>query len=210
MLVRHPTPHPPGCWRVKDTQRLCTGERQDLLTIVVSLPVMLVIEVGDESLSDSNVTNANDMIWDFPKTLSSSREQATNEENVTYDLVGLALIHPSTSTAHFTTRYTLEGHSNTKIYTYDGMLHGGFTVEEPDAKFETHISGKNADIPDGFRVYAATYCLRGGTLAHDLFFAQRIHALANIFNLHVLSQSLDMMPTISFHNRTLVEMDPID
>jgi hypothetical protein len=107
MLVRHPTPHPHGCWCVKDTQRLCTGERQDLLTIVVSLPVMLVIELGDESLSGSNVTNANDMIWDFPKTLSSSREQATDEENVTYDLVGLALIHPSTSTAHFTTCYTL-------------------------------------------------------------------------------------------------------
>jgi hypothetical protein len=120
---------------------------------------MLVIEVGNESLSSSNVTNANDLIWDFPKTLSLSKEQATNEENITYDLVGLALIHPSTSTAHLTTCYALEGHSNTEIYTYDGMLHRGFTVEEPDAKFETHISGKNADIPDGFQVYATTYLL---------------------------------------------------
>jgi len=72
------------------------------------------------------------------------------------------------------------------------MLHGGFAVEEPD----------------GFRVYAAAYCLRGGTLAQDLFFTQRTHALANIFNLHTLSQSLDILPTLSFHDRTLIEMDP--
>ena len=133
----------------------------------------------------------------------------TNQENITYNLVGLALIHPSTSTAHFTTHYPLEGHANTKIYTYDGMLHGGFTVEEPDANFETHISGKNMKIPDSFRVYAA-YCLHGGTLAQDHFFTQRTHVLANIFNLHTLSQSLDILPTLSFHDRTLIEMDPID
>ena len=209
-LVRHPNPHPHGCWRVKDTQRLCTGERQDLLNIVVSLPVMLVIEVGEENFCGSTVANANDMLWDFPKTLSSSTEQATDQENITYDLVGLALIHPSTSTAHFTTRYALEGHVNAKIYTYDGMLHGGFAVEEPDAKFETHISGRNVKLPDGFRVYAAAYCLRGGTHTQDLFFTQRTHALANIFNLHTLSQSLDRLPTFSFHDRTLIEMDPID
>ena len=209
-LVRHPTPHPHGCWRVKDTQRLCTGERQDLLNIVVSLPMMLVIEVGDESFSGSAVANANDMIWDFPKTLSSSTEHTTDQENITYDLVGLALIHPSTSTAHFTTRYTLESHANTKIYTYDDMLHGGFAVEEPDAKFETHIYRKNVKIPDGFRVYAAAYCLRGGTLAQDRFFTWRTHALANIFNLHTSSQSLNILPILSYHVRTLIEMDPID
>jgi hypothetical protein len=176
---------------------------------------MLVIEVGDESFSGSTVANAsaNNMIWDFPKSLSSSTdlEQVTDQENIiTYDLVGLALIHPSTATAHFTTRYALEGHANSKIYTYDDMLHGGFAVEEPDAKFETHISGKNAKIPDGFRVYAAAYCLRGGTLAQDLFFTQRTHALANIFNLHTSSQSLDILPILSYHVRTLIEIDPID
>jgi hypothetical protein len=52
--------------------------------------------------------------------------------------------------------------------------------------------------------------LHGGTLAQDLFFVQRIRALASIFNLHVVSQSLDMMPTISFHDHTLIEMNPMD
>jgi hypothetical protein len=64
-LVQPQTPHPHGCWRVKDTERLCTGERQDFLNIVVSLPVMLVIEVGDENMFGSTVANANDMIWNF-------------------------------------------------------------------------------------------------------------------------------------------------
>jgi len=102
--------------------------------------------------------------------------------------------YPSTSTAHFAARYTLgsDSDANAKIYTYDGMLHGGFSVEESE----------------GFKVYTAVYCLQGGTLAQDRFFTQRTHALANIFNLHTTSWNLDILPTLGFRDPTLVEMDP--
>jgi len=78
-LVRHQTPHSHGCWRIKDTKRLCPGKRHDLLDIVVSLPVMLMIEVGDELFASSNGVNANEMVWDFPETLSPSTEQVTGQ-----------------------------------------------------------------------------------------------------------------------------------
>ena len=38
------------CWRVKDGQILCPGTRKQVHDLVVSIPVILGIEVGDESV----------------------------------------------------------------------------------------------------------------------------------------------------------------
>ena len=34
------------CWRVRNKERLCSGERQDSYDIVVSLPILLIVELA--------------------------------------------------------------------------------------------------------------------------------------------------------------------
>jgi hypothetical protein len=42
-----------SCWRVKDAKVWCPGRCQDITDLVVSIPVVLTIEVGDESVGSN-------------------------------------------------------------------------------------------------------------------------------------------------------------
>ena len=58
------------CWRVKDGQVLCPGTRKDIHNLVVSIPVILGIEVGDESVGRNRHRGAKRQHWDFPGTIT--------------------------------------------------------------------------------------------------------------------------------------------
>jgi hypothetical protein len=47
--TKNPTPNA-SCWRTTEGEQLCTGRRQDIRELIVSIPVVLAIEVGDESV----------------------------------------------------------------------------------------------------------------------------------------------------------------
>ena len=82
-------------WRVKDGVPMCPGEREDIRSIVLSLPLLLTFEVGD----------AAQHTWDFPPSISLLAE----DDGLTYELVGLGLTNLEGN--HFTARYLSGDHS---------------------------------------------------------------------------------------------------
>lgn len=106
------------CWRMKNSQILCPGSRKDVHDLVVSIPVILGIEVGDETAGRNRRCGAKRQHWDFPETITPDSKEAAIEFKIIYDLVGFILV--DTQGTHFIARYTTH---DRKIYTYDGMRH---------------------------------------------------------------------------------------
>jgi len=158
-LDREHTRRKEGCWRAEEGIKKCHGRREDIQCLVVSLPVMLVLELGDESRS-------RELRWDFPPTLLPLTKHEADVDGIVYDLVGLALLStPETDSGseeengflhnpHFIARYASADHS--KIYTYDGTFHNGFRVKEPASRFTqrcitceaVHKPRKNSSLPE--------------------------------------------------------------
>jgi hypothetical protein len=182
---RTPTPSRYGCWRVRDAQKQCEGRREDIKDLVLSLPILLVIELGNESSLTGGYKDEIP-IWDIAPTLTVLTKSAAEKDGLIHDLVGLALIGHSGT--HFIARHASRDHS--VIYTYDGMKNGGFCMEEPNAKFATHVSGNKIQLPTGFKVWAAFYHLRGGSNAQDKFFETQKHSLGKRKRLRKVSLNL--------------------
>ena len=67
------------CWHVKDSQILCPGTRKDVHDLVVSIPVILGIEVGDETAGRNRHRGAKRQYWNFPETITPDSEEAAIE-----------------------------------------------------------------------------------------------------------------------------------
>ena len=144
-----------SCWRVKEGKRLCSGTRRNLQDLIVSIPIILAIEVGDESVGLNRHSGSKRQHWDFPPTISPDSKTAAKNFGVIYDLVGFTLVNNEGT--HFTARYA--SHNRKKVYTYDGLMHKGYPLEEHPATFRTHMSGHNVKLPEGFSIWQAYYHL---------------------------------------------------
>jgi len=191
-----------SCWRIKDGIPLCPGKRMDNRYLVVSLPLLYSVEIGDERITCQDATK-DLQIWDFPPTLMPDTDFSAENYGLIYDLVGLALRNLEGN--HFIARYASIDRGT--IYTYNDMEHKGCPVEEPGAKFSTHMFGKNIHLPDGFVVYQVFHLLRGGAKAQDKFFDLRTSALTNRFNFHFSTSNLDKIFSMTYHSEDFVKLD---
>ncbi|KAG6807065.1 hypothetical protein H0H92_008945, partial [Tricholoma furcatifolium] len=168
------------CWRVQAGEVFCTGTRTDFEKLVVSIPLILRVEIQDESLSHAEIERQS---WNFPQTLAV-------DNTTSYSLIGLGLINDAAN--HFIARYTFDG----SIYTYDGMAHNGMAILEPEATLSSHLAGAAPSLPNNFRIHQVFYSLNGGLEMQHSFFTQRIAALG-------AEHSLEFSETIASGCRTL-------
>ena len=195
-----------SCWRVKEGKRLCSGTRRNLQDLIVSIPIILAIEVGDESVGLNRHSGSKRQHWDFPPTISPDSKTAAKNFGVIYDLVGFTLVNNEGT--HFTARYA--SHNRKKVYTYDGLMHKGYPLEEHPATFRTHMSGRNVKLPEGFSIWQAYYHLRGGLKAQMKFFEMRTKEYTSKYHLRFSEKTLDNLPTVSYHCEGLQEMPAED
>lgn len=202
-----PTAVDDSCWRRSNTKLFCTGARREIRNIVVSIPVILAIEIGDERIGQED-----QQCWDFPPTISpesdaSDGTDSDDESGIIYDLVGYVLVNYGRS--HFIARYICPNDSAT-IYTYDSLRCKGYPTIEKNATYDTHMAGRDIILPDGFAIWEAFYHLRGGLAAQDEFYENRIEEYQERFNLHFSEPNLDKLPCVSFRHASYEEMPKND
>ena len=191
------------CWRVKETEALCDGIREDIQGVVLALPVFFAIEVGDD-LSWVGNPSAEAPVWSFPLTLQPLTKTLAKKHGLVYNLVGLAML--SASRNHFISRYASSDLAD--IFTYDGMRFGGFSRKEEQGTPATHLAGKSPKLPEGYTAYLAVYHLEGGSAAQDVFFQERVKKCKKLYNLEVSSASLSSLPTVSYLGAGMKELEP--
>jgi hypothetical protein len=185
------------CWRNVDGQPQCDGQASEL-QLYISIPVMLIIELGDRHDSEN--------VWNFPKNIRPLTAEAESTDGVVYDIVGRAFF--SDEEQHFTTCFT----PNSKdIYHYDGIAHGGHAVLNHNAKMSSHLIGSSVNEPRGFRTYAVIYHLRGGTKAQARYTydqttaAERLHPI-----LDFTSGTNGSLPTVSLSGSNITRLPDED
>lgn len=154
------------CW-----DESCAGYRTDLRNIIVSIPVVLLIEVTEidhDALGLDNGTHGTGIpSWNFPAHLMLSRTHTT-KYGVEYDLLGLVFV--SKDRSHFVIRYQ----HKQGIYAYDDTKDSGFSIKKYRAIKSTKTNATRiGDTPAGFVPWCGVYQLRGGSNAQDQFFQVR-------------------------------------
>lgn len=197
-----PTSIDSGCWRRNETKLFCTGARREVRNIVVSLPVILAIEIGDECIGQEDQQH-----WDFPPTINPEAGSDSDKPGIIYDLVGYILINNNSS--HFIARYICPNDMAT-IYTYDSMRHNGYPIIEKSASFNSHMTGQDIILPDGFAIWEAFYHLRGGLAAQDKFYENRIKEYKYGYGLSFSEPNLTNPSHVSFHHAHYKEMPKDD
>lgn len=172
---------------------------------MVSIPVILAIEIGDECIGQKD-----QQCWDFPPTISPDTSDGTDsddESGIIYDLIGYVLVNYECS--HFIARYICPNDSVT-IYTYDSLRRKGYPIIEKNATYDTHMTGRDIILPDGFAIWEAFYHLHGGLAAQDECYENRIEEYQEHFNLYFSEPDLDKLPRISFQHAGYEEMPKKD
>ena len=192
-----------ACWRVKDGVPLCSGKREDSPRLVISLPILLIIEAPEDLEADSSSKSKDLIPWEFPPTLTPSTITKTEAKRrgITYDLIGLGLF--SKSSMHFIARYA--DNDSSQIYTYDSMKNNGNAVSdaESDAESATHIQVANqiqdtSKIPPTYLPSLAIYHLRGGADAQKTFYQNQTKACSKMFNLQFSTAELSTLPDVTY------------
>jgi len=191
-----------SCWQANEGKVWCPGKCQDIQPLIVSIPVVLAIEVGDESVGPNQHLGADQQYWDFPATITLDSQTNAKRFGVIYDLIGYVLV--SVEGDHFIARYT--SHDKKKVYMYDSLKYDGCPYEEHNASLKTHITGSNIDLPEGFIIWQAYYCLRGGLVAQRKFYETRRKQYATRYHLHFSENTIDNLPSVSYRHETLHEM----
>lgn len=192
------------CWRNLEG-KTCTGERDDTMDLVASLPVFFVIELGEAITmvskgKEESVVTGPVPTWNFPGTLLPSTTEHADEIGLVFDLLGVVLLSPSES--HFITRYTTTNHQN--IFDYDGRKHKGSPVLNTKAEFETDLAGQTHRIPKGYNVHQVVYRLRGGSRAQEYFYRIRAKAFKQYFDIQ-LSKSIRILPNVSYQGDDFIK-----
>lgn len=193
-----------SCWRVKDGVPLCSGKRQDSPHLVISIPVLLIIEAPEDSDTMSFSKFKDLPPWDFPATLtpSSITKTEAKRKGITYDLVGLGFF--SRSSSHFIARY--DDKKSSQIYTYDSMKNNGNAIPDPetDAELATHIQVANRiqatnNIPPTYVPSLAIYHLRGGVDAQKFFYQNQTKTCSKTYHLQFSStDELSTLPDVTY------------
>ncbi|KAF5378138.1 hypothetical protein D9615_007524 [Tricholomella constricta] len=191
------------CWRTINGNRLCSGNRQDLKNLIVSIPISFRVEIEDDYRQNSEVEQ---QLWNFPASFSPHISSTTEDCGIIYDLVGLALVNRAED--HFIARYSSKDQQ--VIYTYDGMKNGGFSIQEPGALFSTHLAGKNVSLPDGYDTHQAFYHLRGGLKAQAEFYRLQTDTYREKFDLAFFPRILVSSFSVTYTGKDMQPMNKED
>jgi len=172
-----------SCWRKDEEESFCLGDRTDTRGLVISIPVVLLLRVPEDS---------NQLVANIPQTLTPLTKTLANKTGVIYDLVGFGLY--SEKACHFTARYMLKNYSD--IFSYDGMKNRGYAIWEGPDNLQ--------DLPKGYIINTVVYNLRGGSRAQNAFFLTRQNRYSKRFNIDI-SGDLSTFPICSYTGR-LVEL----
>ena len=82
-----------NCWLTKDNLPLCPGKHHDMRNLVLSMPLLLTFNIGNEQGKDT-------LDWDFPAFLNLDSSAPDMLAELVYDLMGLALTNRMRT--HFT------------------------------------------------------------------------------------------------------------
>jgi hypothetical protein len=153
------------CWRQWDSNPFCNGAAR-AKEYILSLPIVLVLEVGD-SLGSS---------WKVPATLLPLGSKYATQ-GVKYVLAAEIYTNYTVelgSSSHFIARYVTP--DGTRIFDYDGMQHDRHAKHRRGAKPLGWMSGQSnklRDLPTGYRLVAIVYDLEGGIKGQQVFSAAR-------------------------------------
>lgn len=169
----------------------------------LSIPVLLVLNIAE---NPKDTQSGRDLLWDFPKQLypAAVLGNAGNEE-IVYDLIGRALYSPVTE--HFISRFEDGGN----FYRYDGQRHNGYTVEEQDATWSTHLCGEKIYLPSSYRTETVLYRLRGGSKAQQQFYHHQIQQVEQKHHFTITgTENLRSAPLLSYADDILIRMHESD
>ena len=189
-----------ACWRVKDGVPLCSGNRQDSPRLVISTPVLLIIEAPEDSETNTSAKFKDLPPWDFPLTLTPSTitKSEAKRKGITYNLIGLGLF--SKSSRHFIARYSDK--ETSQIYTYDSMKNNGNAISDPElntGELATHRASRvQTNIPPSYAPSLAIYLLRGGVDAQQAFYQNQTKACSKMFNLQFSTADLSTLPDVTY------------
>lgn len=197
VLINKPPTESIHCWRDVDGQPHCHGHA-GLLELYISIPIMLIIELGDQGDSEN--------IWTFPKHIRPLTQNAETTDGVVYDIVGRAFF--SDASQHFIARFT----PNTKdIYNYDGMTNDGRAILNSGARVQTHLAGSAVHQPVGYRSHAVVYHLRGGLKAQARYTTDQVAAAQRLHSvLHFTPGDDGCLPTASISGPNIVRFPAED
>ncbi|KAJ3553953.1 hypothetical protein NP233_g12527 [Leucocoprinus birnbaumii] len=179
----------------------CHGKRGTALGVVVSLPVILIVEL------EAGV----ELKWTIPAKLTPARE--LGKVGVQYDLMGVGFITGTCDGSddnHFSARYL---HSSGGIFTYDDAFQGGRATFEDGATVASHMTGttkKPADYPLGSRPHYLVYHLRGGLNAQQRYYSWAVAQIEGEYKLRVTRAAITDAPSISYSGTDLAQMNPDD
>ncbi|KAF4618842.1 hypothetical protein D9613_009694 [Agrocybe pediades] len=123
-----------------------------------------------------------------------------------YELFALALVNKSGT--HFIARYfDSDGYT---VCTYDGMKNKGVPLVEPSIPGENCMFGPSIKLPKDYTVYQVFYFLCGGLDSQQEFYRTRLDVLSRKFNLQITPDTLDKLPTVSYMDDKLKEMEDKD
>ena len=199
-----------ACWRVKDGVPLCSGKRQDSPRLVISTPVLLILE-APEDLDTKSSSNLKVLPpWIFPPSLTPSTitKSEAKRKGITYDLIGLGFF--SEKYKHFIARYA--DRESSEVYTYDSMKNNGNAISDPEPDSATPIqvaSRLQADIPPTYAPSLAIYHLRGGAVAQQAFYQSQTTVCGKRFNLQFSTTELSTLPDVEYCGQECpIPLDP--
>jgi hypothetical protein len=85
--AKNPTPGV-SSWHAKEGDAWCPGKRQDVNHLILSIPAVFAIEVGDESAGVNRHSGEERQHWDFPATITPDSQINAKKFGVIYDLNG--------------------------------------------------------------------------------------------------------------------------
>lgn len=198
-LDRNPIWQQSGCWRVnREGERLCSGSRTDCDNLIISIPVILIIETADDLPAH--------LRWDFPETLFTSSSSTALNEKRHYELVGFGL--HSHADNHFMARFRDD---KDIIYAYNDLENSGWAVPIPGATVSSHLTGDSIPLPPTYKICSAVYRLEGGTDAQMSFFKTRQAQLESYHHIRCSTGvSLYRIPDATYVHPDFEKMDAAD
>ncbi|KAJ7662529.1 hypothetical protein DFH06DRAFT_1396565 [Mycena polygramma] len=154
-----------GCWEAHEGDLFCDG-RASRQEVILNIPVVLIIEMGDMQASEWNISG---LLTPY------ASNPAASAAGVKYNIVGH--IYCSLASLHFITRYLSIRDTKRRIFDYNGKQHEGHAIRNRATAMRGCLTGPAkslAGVPEGYMLYAVVYHLEGGEKAQQFFRKQQM------------------------------------
>ncbi|KAK7046405.1 hypothetical protein R3P38DRAFT_2607245 [Favolaschia claudopus] len=154
-----------GCWQVDDGRPLCLHGNVVMHEVLLNLPIVLIIEMGDMTECE----------WNIPASIIPyAGNAAASAAGVKYSIVGHW--YGGEREQHFTARYLSTSGATKRIFDYNDMKHDGHAIQHSTKSLAGSLTGPSRSIKtgQGFQIYGLVYHLDGGEEAQKFFRKQQV------------------------------------